>query len=191
MGIGLGFVGIVIVLRPGIHILDFHALIGLLAGLLLAIRLVVTSFITGKESRDVITFYSLGVGWLICLVVLAVTGFHLANWEQHLFPPQDWLRPWIIFPTVLMALVALGILSMLNPIFTAAAYEYGSVGETGPFRYAGVIFAGLVDWLCWGVVPDLSSVLGFILITAGGVWVIINEGGKQVKTLSGGKGPAH
>jgi drug/metabolite transporter (DMT)-like permease len=175
LGIGLGFVGVVIVLRPGAGIIDVHALIGLMAGLLLAVRLVVTSFITGKEPREVITFYSLGVGTLICLGILAVTGCHLANWERLLFPPQDWLRPWIIYPSVLLALVALGILSMLNPWFTATAYEYGSVGQTGPFRYAGVIFAALADWLCWGVVPDWYSILGFICITAGGIWVIRHE----------------
>lgn len=172
LGIVLGFVGVVIVLRPGANVFQVHALIGLMAGFLIAVRLVLNSFIAGKESKEVITFYSLSMGWLICLGVLAVTGFHVANWESHLFPPRDWLHPWIIFPSVLLALVALGILSMLQPWFTAAAYEHASVGEAGPFRYIAAIFAGLLDWLFWGLVPDLSSVLGFLFITAGGVWVI-------------------
>jgi drug/metabolite transporter (DMT)-like permease len=171
-------VGVIIVLRPGADILQVHALIGLMAGFLIAVRLVLNSFITGQESKEVISFYSLGVGWLICLGVLAVAGFHVANWEQHLFPPRDWLRPWIEYPWVLLAVVALGVLCMLQPWFTSAAYEHASVGEAGPFRYVGVVFAGLLDWLCWGQVPDLSSILGFLFITAEGVWVIIHEGKK-------------
>jgi drug/metabolite transporter (DMT)-like permease len=171
-------VGVIFVLRPGADILQVHALIGLMSGLLFAIRMVINSSLSGRESTEVITFYSLGVGWLICLGVLAVAGFHVANWEQHLFPPRDWLRPWIEYPWVLLAVVALGVLCMLQPWFTSAAYEHASVGEAGPFRYVGVVFAGLLDWLCWGQVPDLSSILGFLFITAEGVWVIIHEGKK-------------
>lgn len=175
LGIGLGLLGVIIVLRPGAGILQIHALVGLMAGVLIAIRLVATSFVAGRESKEVITFYSLAAGWLICLGVLALTGFHAANWEAHLFSVRDCLRPWIVFPAVFLAVAALGVLSMLQPWFTAAAYEYATVGEAGPFRYFGVVFAGLMDWLCWGQTPDLSSILGFLLITAGGVWVITHE----------------
>jgi drug/metabolite transporter (DMT)-like permease len=139
---------------------------------------VINSAITGKESKDVISYYSLGLGFLICLGILAFTGSHLANWDRHLFPPRDWLQPWTIYPLVLLAVAALGVLSMLQPWFTAAAYEYASVGEAGPFRYVGVIFAGFLDWLCWGQVPDLYSILGFLFITAGGALVIIQESRK-------------
>ena len=172
LGLALGFIGVVIVLRPGSDIINVHALIGLMAGFLLAVRLVINSTIAGKESKDVITFYSLGLGFLFCLGILTIAGFHVANWERHLFPPRDWLQPWIIFPSVLLALVALGVLSLLQPWFTTAAYEYASVGQTSPFRYFGVIFAGMVDWLCWGHVPDMSSLLGFLFISVGVVWVI-------------------
>jgi drug/metabolite transporter (DMT)-like permease len=178
VGIGLGFVGVVFVLRPGADILQVHALIGLMSGLLFAVRLVINASLTGTESNEVITFYSLGVGWLIALGVLALTGMHVANWEHHLFPPQDWLRPWIVYPGVLLAVAALGLLCMLQAWFTSAAYEHASVGEAGPFRYVGVMFAALLDWLCWGQVPDLYSVLGFVFITVGGIWVITPEGKK-------------
>jgi drug/metabolite transporter (DMT)-like permease len=178
LGICIGFVGVIFVLRPGADILQVHALIGLMSGLLFAIRMVINSSLTGRESTEVITFYSLAVGSLICIAVLALTGLHVANWEQHLFPPRDWLHPWIEYPWVLLAVVALGVLCMLQPWFTSAAYEHASVGEAGPFRYVGVVFAGLLDWLCWGQVPDLASILGFLFITAGGVWVIIHEGKK-------------
>jgi drug/metabolite transporter (DMT)-like permease len=178
VGLALGFIGVVIVLRPGPDIIHVPALIGLLAGLLLAVRLVINASIAGKVSNEVITFYSLALGFLLCLGVLALTGFHVANWERHLFPPRDWLQPWIIYPTVLLALFTLGVLSLLQPWFTTAAYEYASVGQASPFRYFGVIFAGLVDWLCWGQVPDLSSLLGFLFITVGVVWVIKKESRK-------------
>ena len=178
VGIGLGIVGVVFVLRPGANVLQVHALIGLMSGLLFATRMVINASLSKTESKEVITFYSLGVGLLICLGILALTGLHLGNWEPHLFPPQDWLRPWIVYPWVLLAVAAMGVLCMLQAWFTSAAYEHASVGEAGPFRYVGVVFAALLDWLCWGQVPDLYSVLGFVFITAGGIWVITHEGRK-------------
>jgi drug/metabolite transporter (DMT)-like permease len=178
IGIAVGFVGVAIVLRPGAGVLQAQALLGLMAGVLIAVRMVINSVLSPTESRQLLTFYSLWVGFLICVAVLALTGLHVSNWEQHLFPPRDWLRPWIIYPSVLLAVAALGLLSMLQPWSTSAAYEHASVGQVGLFRYAGVIFAAFLDWLCWGQVPDLSSVLGFLLITAGGVLVIVNGGRK-------------
>jgi drug/metabolite transporter (DMT)-like permease len=47
-----------------------------------------------------------------------------------------------------------------------------------PFRYVGVVFAALLDWLGWGQAPALYSVLGFVFITAGGFWVLTHEGKK-------------
>ena len=122
MGIGLGFVGVVFVLRPGADILQVHALIGLMSGLLFAIRLVINASLTGTESNQVITFYSLGVGWLIGLGVLALTGMHVANWEHHLFPPQDWLRPWIVYPGVLLAHCHPG-----SPLHAASLVHFGGL----------------------------------------------------------------
>jgi drug/metabolite transporter (DMT)-like permease len=178
LGISLGFVGVVFVLRPGAGIIRVGALIGLMSGLCLAVRMVLTSFLAQTESKQVITFYSLGAGLLLCLAILALTGVHVANWEQHLFPPRDWLRPMTIFPAVGLAMVALGILALLQPWFVAAGYEHASVGQVGPFRFSGVIFAGLLDWFLWGQIPDLYSIMGFLIITTSGVWVI-RQGGRK------------
>lgn len=178
IGISLGFAGVVIVLRPVTGIMQIPALIGLLSGFLFAVRWVLSSHLCRTDSKEVQTFYSLAVGLAVCLGLLALTGLHVANWEHHLFPPRDWLRPWVMFPEVLLAVGTLGLFCMLQPWFTTAAYEHASVGQAGPFRYTGVIFAGLLDWLCWGHIPSLASVLGFVLITTGGIWVITQESKK-------------
>ena len=159
LGIILGFIGVVIILRPGAEVFQLYALIGLMAGLFISVRLVINSYLSQTESKEVISFYSLWISFVLCLGVLALSGLHMTNWEHHLFPPQDWLRPWVIFPWAILAVGALGVCCMLQPWFTAAAYEHASVGQAGPFRYLGVIFAAFLDWLCWGVVPDLPSAL--------------------------------
>jgi drug/metabolite transporter (DMT)-like permease len=178
LGIVLGFAGVVIVLKPGTGILQISALIGLMSGFFFAVRQVLASYLIRTVPKEVQTFYSLAVGLIICLGLLALTGLHVTNWEKHLFPPRDWLRPWVMFPGVLLAVGTLGLFSMLQPWFTTAAYEHATVGQAGPFRYTGVIFAGFLDWLCWGQIPSLSSVLGFFFITTGGIWVITREGKK-------------
>ena len=36
----------------------------------------------------------------------------------------------------------------------------------GPFLYAGPVFAGLLDWLIWGRLPDRLFVLGAVIVVA-------------------------
>jgi drug/metabolite transporter (DMT)-like permease len=36
----------------------------------------------------------------------------------------------------------------------------------GPFLYAGPVFAGLLDWLIWGRLPDVLFVLGALIVVA-------------------------
>ena len=36
----------------------------------------------------------------------------------------------------------------------------------GPFLYAGPVFAGLLDWLIWGRLPDALFVVGAIMVVA-------------------------
>ena len=38
--------------------------------------------------------------------------------------------------------------------------------SVGPFLYAGPVFAGLLDWLLWGRLPDLLFVLGALVVIA-------------------------
>jgi drug/metabolite transporter (DMT)-like permease len=49
------------------------------------------------------------------------------------------------------------------------AYRHASAAQISPFNYTIVIFSGLLGWWFFGNVPDVTAVLGTVLICAGGI----------------------
>ncbi|MFZ1461182.1 MAG: DMT family transporter, partial [Ignavibacteria bacterium] len=44
--------------------------------------------------------------------------------------------------------------------------------KLSPFNYTVVVYTGVLDWILFNYVPDLSSIIGIILVTAGGIFAI-------------------
>ena len=49
------------------------------------------------------------------------------------------------------------------------AYSYANASVISPISYSGVLFTGLLGWLIWDQVPELSAVIGAVLIISGGI----------------------
>jgi drug/metabolite transporter (DMT)-like permease len=49
------------------------------------------------------------------------------------------------------------------------AYKHATARRIAPFNYTIVIFSGLIGWVVWNNTPDLLSLAGVLLVTAGGV----------------------
>lgn len=52
------------------------------------------------------------------------------------------------------------------------AYEFVEAVKLAPFNYAVIVFTGLFDWWLFNHVPDVLSVIGIILVSAGGILAI-------------------
>jgi drug/metabolite transporter (DMT)-like permease len=148
LGTLIGFAGVAVVLRPGSNVFQPMALLSLLAGFLMAVRVYLNLQLSGGPKQR-ITFYSLAVGTLVCLVLLAVEGFRIAppDWQRMLFTPREIAEPMFVDAALVVALVALGLLTMVQPLLIAWSLQYASVRETAPFRYTSVVVAALIDWL--------------------------------------------
>lgn len=173
LGIALGFAGVLVVMLPGMGSLGGVPWLALASGVLMSLTMLLNGMLAKTEPKERTSFYSLLFGCGVCVLGVLITGVHFPDWQHSLFPPRDWARPLIMYPWVLSALLALGVFSLLVPLLNTGAYRYGSVGELGPFRYLGVIFAGVLDWAVWGVVPALTNLGGFLLIACGGTVVIL------------------
>ncbi|MFC6632910.1 DMT family transporter [Microbulbifer taiwanensis] len=171
-GIAIGFLGVLVVLRPGAAIFNPMAAIALLGGLLLALRIYFNAQLNESDPKQRTTFYSLLVGLLACLLVWVLSGTHIGNWEGHLFSPREMLRPWLVDSVILAAVVALGAAAMLQSYFLTLGLQYASVARVSPFRYTAVILAALLDWAIWGQVPGIHASIGFVIIILGGLLVL-------------------
>ena len=99
-----------------------------------------------------------------------------------LFTPRDAVSPMFVDSALFTALMIFGVLSMMLPWLTAAGLSHASVGQIAPFRYSAVIFAGILDWMIWGVQPTWPSYVGFGLVVAGAVIILRGKSSKPDPT---------
>ncbi len=147
----IGFVGILLILKPGVQMLaDPTALIAISAALFSAFALVAVNQLSRDEPVKRILFYY----FLISSV--ATAPFALLFWKA----PS--LKEWLY-------LAGIGILMAAAQLLIILAYQHATATSIAPFNYCVVIFSGLIGWFVWKNEPTLLSLLGVILVTAGGV----------------------
>lgn len=151
--LGIGFVGIVFILKPSTDGLGLWSLVALASGIGLAISMVSTRTLARHEPESRILFY-----YFTTSLLLAVP-FYLIDPEP--IPLSAW-------PLLLYIGGGMYIAFMLY----TRAYSYVSASVLSPTNYFGVVFAGFFDWLLWQHVPDLAGLIGIALVISGGILVL-------------------
>jgi len=149
-GLLVGFLGIVLILKPSHKVFDIAALVGLAAGLFGAIAFASIRRLTKSESANKIFLYYL-------LLSLPITAVPLVGgWKAFT------LREFF-----LLALV--GLVGMLYQMMMTRAYRHAKAYKVSSVLYATVIFAAAFDWFIEGKFLDIVSIIGVALIILGSV----------------------
>ncbi len=156
-GVGLGFIGIVLVLHPENAEISWGAPLALGAALLLAVALLSVRWLGETEPNNRILFY------YFLLSSLLMLPFALATWQT----PQPWA--WIY-------LVGIGLCLLASQVFIILAYRYASAVTLAPIIYSVIVFTALINWVVWGRVPTWMEGAGMALVILGGV-VAMKGGG--------------
>jgi drug/metabolite transporter (DMT)-like permease len=151
--IGIGFLGVLLVLKPGMELFHGAALIGLSAGLLSAIAQTGVRRMTATEPTRRIIFYFSVMATLISSLPAA------RNWVTPATPQ-------------LLVLLGVGASAAIAQTLMTRAYACAPAAQVGAFTYANVPFAILMDWLRLGRLPDAGSIAGAVLITGAGVMML-------------------
>lgn len=151
--IGIGFLGVLFILRPGQALFEPVALIGLASGVLAAFAVTGVRRLTRTEPVWRIVFYFSLVSTLVAAVPL----------------PLRWQTPdaslWVL-------LVAMGAVASLGQLLLTRAYSHAPAAQVGPFSYSTVVFAAVAGWALWGEVLDFYSLSGALLVCLGGILTI-------------------
>jgi len=79
-----------------------------------------------------------------------------------------------------MAVIAIGAcvaLSMMTRAYQIAQTSYAAI-----YEYAYLISVGFFGWAFWGVVPDILSTAGIVLIIFAGVLIVLARHGNEQST---------
>jgi drug/metabolite transporter (DMT)-like permease len=148
--IGVGFLGLVLILKPGTGLFEPAAVVAALSAVFAAVAQVGIRRLTRTEPTTRIVFYFAVIASLLSAAPL----------------PLTWVAP---TPRLWAILLVLGTFATFGQLCLTRAYAHAPAAQVGPFIYAGPVFASLLDWLLWGRLPDRGSVLGALLVIAAAV----------------------
>lgn len=146
----IGFIGTLVILRPGLGVFDSAALIPLLAALIFALFTILTRKISQHDSFATNTLYMALVG------AVASTSVGLGQWVEPT------LTQWLLIGVLSVA----GILAHL---LLLQALRYAPAGALQPYNYSLLVFATLVGLLVFGEFPDSWTLVGAALVLGGGL----------------------
>ncbi len=151
-----GFVGVLIVLRPGTDVFNPGATFALASGLGYALMSLATRRLGRTET-----------GASMALTMLVGSAF-----LSGLVAPVGWVMPG---PEEWFALAAIGILGAGGHLAIAEGFRRMPVASVAPFEYSAMIWAVLFGYLFWGELPDAWSWLGTAFIVGSGLYVLHRE----------------
>lgn len=148
--LGVGFVGILLILKPGTELFAPAALWALVSALLAAVGNVGVRALTRTEPPERIVFYFALIGTVGSLLPL----------------PWTWVTPQ---GTAWLALLAAGVFATAGQFSLTQAYANAPAAQVGPFLYSSVVFSASFDWLLWRGTPDRWSLAGASFVIASAV----------------------
>ncbi len=157
--IGLGFLGVMIVIRPGLSGFDAWSLVALASMLFITLRDLATR--TMPRGIPILLVA------LVTAIVVCLSGpvFSLAVGETWVMPS----------PQALLLIGGAAILLIGGYLFAVDFMRYGDIAVVAPFRYIVVLWAIVVGFIVWHEIPDLPMIIGTALVIASGIYTIHRE----------------
>lgn len=148
--IGAGFVGILIILRPGFAVFAPEALIALAAALLFAVYGLMTRYAARKDSAMTSFFWTGTVG------ALAITLIGAWYWEPMSAADWRWMG-------------MLCITGVLGHFLLIKCYEMAEASAVQPFAYLQLVFVSIMAIGFFGESTDLPTVIGAVVVVGAGI----------------------
>lgn len=155
-GVFFGFIGVLLVARPGSGVLGWAALLPLATACQLAVYMMMTRIIRTKDNPAATTFYSTAVGALVLSVIIP---FH---W-QPLTPTQ-----WGLMATM-------GTAGAIGHFMLVKAFHSAEASMLAPFTYSQVLGAIIWGFLVFGDVPSSWTFAGAGVVVTSGLYVWYRE----------------
>ena len=152
----IGFCGVLIMLRPGMGVFHWAAVVVLGSVVVYALLMITTRAFKSTESTATLMLYpQLG---------MTLTGI--------VFAPFFWVTP-SLGDFGLFALA--GLFGSVGVMCLTHAFRLGPAAVISPFEYSALIWATLLGFLLWGELPDSFTLIGAAIVIASGLYIIYRE----------------
>jgi drug/metabolite transporter (DMT)-like permease len=151
-GVAAGFVGAMIIVRPGVGVFQWAALLPLGAAVLFSLHQITARILSRTDAALTTLTYTAGIGVLIASVVV----------------PFFWITP---EPLEWLYMAAVGVFGCIGQFALIKAYEAAPAAVVAPLAYSSLIWASLYGLVVFGDSPDTWTISGALVIVASGLYV--------------------
>ncbi len=152
----LGFIGVLIMLRPGVEAISPGALLSIGSALTIACNMMIIRIVSQQDStRAVVLAFSFYLS--LFTLVPALFVWQTPSWE------------------VLAAMVLCGIFSTLAHLLLTRAMSIAEMSAIAPLDFVRLLFAAAIGFIWFAEVPDIWSAVGAIVIAGSAVYIARRE----------------
>jgi drug/metabolite transporter (DMT)-like permease len=152
----VGFIAILIIIRPGFGTMNAGVIYPLCAGLCFAIYVIVTRKIAGQSNAITTTFQTSAIGAVIVTAIM----------------PFVWVAP-TLEQWVLMVLMAF--FGVSGHFLVTKAYDYAEASLLAPLAYIEILMSILAGWIFFSDLPDRYTLLGVAILIACALYISWRE----------------
>jgi drug/metabolite transporter (DMT)-like permease len=157
IAVGVGFLGAMIVVRPGSGAYHWAAFLIFVSAATSAMTQVLSRKVAGHDAPETSNTYMVVAGFVLTSLPLPFVWQTPANtWDSLLF-------------------VSLGVLGGLGHYCLVRAFELAPAPFISPFNYAQILGAAVLSAVVFGQVPDLWTWVGAAVITLSGIFILLYE----------------
>ncbi|MDS7595874.1 DMT family transporter [Agrobacterium tumefaciens] len=157
--IAIGFVGVIVALKPSSASLTSAALFSILGSAAFAFMM-----LSGRQLRNtpdtVLAFWQ-------------IVGAAIAGFIALFLVPSGWAPVQSSFDLLLLCL--LGVIAMTAHVLVNRALKLADAATVAPLQYTLLLWAVIFGWLFFGDVPEASIIAGAGLIVVSGLYIFFRE----------------
>jgi drug/metabolite transporter (DMT)-like permease len=157
----IGFVGMMIILRPGLAAFRPEAMFIIGAAATFSCAVLMTRRMTASETNTAIFTYTTLVSLLAMMPLAAVT------WQT----PE---------PADILVMALIGLFGGAAHFLVIVAYRHAPAAVNATFEYMALIWGSLLGWFLWRERPDTATWIGAAIIIAAGLYITHRETRRKV-----------
>lgn len=152
----VGFLGVIIVIRPGGSAFQLVSLLPVAAAMTYAILMISARWVDPRDSVWTLMLYLTGAGSLISGLTMPFLWETVQRSDLWLF-------------------LAIAVVGTAGMTMVTQAFRFASAAIIAPLEYTALIWAVLFGWVIWSDVPDFFTYFGALLIVGSGIYVVWRE----------------
>jgi drug/metabolite transporter (DMT)-like permease len=154
VSVAVGFVGVMIILKPGSGVLSPAAIYPLASAVMFAVYGLLNRYVSRKDAASVTFFYT-GVSGAIVMTLIGV-------WFWEPMTPADWGMMVLLCTT-----------ATVGHYLLIRAYELAEASAIQPFAYLQLAFASALGVVVFGDVIKMNVAIGTGLVVGAGVFALV------------------